>query len=228
ESAGRVAIVPTALAAASRRGGGASTATDPLVELEDVQEIVSEQRLSNLVVLCVDASGSMGAAERVASARQSVMRLLTDAYERRDRVAVVSFSGEGARVVLRPTGSVEVARQRLGAVPTGGRTPLGEGILGGLEVCSAPSARAFAPVLVIVSDGRATGAPAGVDPVRAALDAASRVRTAGIPALFVDVESDAVSLGLGEEVAEAMGARHVRLARPDGAELDLAVRSMLS
>jgi magnesium chelatase subunit D len=195
--------------------------------VSDLKEVVSERRMSHLIVLCVDASGSMGAEQRAAAARGAVLRLLTDAYQRRDRVAVVSFSGEGAQVVLRPTGAIEVARTRLGAVPTGGRTPLAEAILCALDLCLAPSTAGCSPVLVVVSDGRATAAPDGLDPVTAALAAADRVTRAGIPALVVDVESGATPLRLGETLAERMGARYLRLGAATAEGIDQAVRSVL-
>jgi magnesium chelatase subunit D len=186
--------------------------------VSDLQEVVAERRMSHLIVLCVDASGSMGAEQRASAARGAVLRLLTDAYQRRDRVAVVSFSGEGAQVVLRPTGAIEVARSRLTAVPTGGRTPLAEAILCALDVCLAPSTRGY---------GRATAAPDGLDPVEAALLAADRVAQAGIPALVVDVESGATLLQLGATLAERMGARYLRLGAATAEGIDHAVRSVL-
>jgi magnesium chelatase subunit D len=197
------------------------------VEVSDLQEVVAERRLSHLIVLCVDASGSMGAEQRAAAARGAVLRLLTDAYQRRDRVAVVSFSGSGAQLILRPTASIEVARTRLAAVPTGGRTPLAEAILCSLDVCLGPSTRGYSPVLVVVSDGRATAAPDGLDPVAAALMAAGRVARARVPALVVDVESGATPLRLGEALAETMGAHYVRLGTITGEGIDQAVRSVL-
>jgi magnesium chelatase subunit D len=169
----------------------------------------------------------MGAELRAVAARGAVLRLLTDAYQRRDRVAVVSFSGNGAQLVLRPTGSIEVARSRLAAVPTGGRTPLAEAVLCALEVCLGPSTRGYSPILVVVSDGRATAAPNGLDPVTAALSAADRVARAGVPALVVDVESGATPLRLAEALAERMGARYLRLATVTGEGIDRAVRSVL-
>jgi magnesium chelatase subunit D len=228
----RLALAPTVLAAAARRQSrppsvGAAGAAGPLVEASDLKEVVSERRISHLVVLCVDASGSMGAEHRAAAARGAVLRLLTDAYQRRDRVAVVSFSGEGAQVVLRPTGAIEVARTRLAAVPTGGRTPLAEAILCALDLCLAPGTRAHSPVLVLVSDGRATAAPDGLDPVAAALAAAERVARAGVPALVVDVESGAMPLRLGESLAERMAARYLRLGAVTAEGIDQAVRSVL-
>jgi magnesium chelatase subunit D len=229
----RVALVPTALESAARRQSHpAGSPQDeglagPLVDVSDLQEVVAERRLSHLIVLCVDASGSMGAEQRAVAARGAVLRLLTDAYQRRDRVAVVSFSGSGAQLILRPTASIEVARTRLAAVPTGGRTPLAEAILCSLEVCLGPSTRGYAPVLVVVSDGRATAAPDGLDPVAAALSAAGRVAKARVPALVVDVESGATPLRLGEALAETMGARYLRLATVTGEGIDQAVRSVL-
>ena len=225
----RIAVGATVLAAAERRVGADTERVTALVEERDLREVVAAERRSHLIVLCVDASGSMGAEDRVAAARSAVLRLLTDAYQRRDRVAVVSFSGVGAAVLLRPTGSVEVARERLEGVPTGGRTPLAEGILTALDVCTSPGSRGLSPVLVVVSDGRATEAPSGAggDPFGAALDAARRVAAAGVPALVVDVESGQMALGLGAELAIAMNARHIPIGRPDPEGIDRAVRSML-
>ncbi|MGO9560602.1 MAG: VWA domain-containing protein [Acidimicrobiales bacterium] len=225
----RIAVGATVLAAAERRGGTRPHAGADLVEERDLREVVAAERRSHLIVLCVDASGSMGADDRVAAARSAVLRLLTDAYQRRDRVAVVSFSGDGAVVLLRPTGSVEVARQRLEGVPTGGRTPLAEGIMTALDVCTSPGSKGLAPVLVVVSDGRATEAPSGAggDPFAAALEAGRRVAAAGVPALVVDVESGQMALGLGAELALSMNARHIPIGRPDPEGIDHAVRSML-
>ena len=87
-----------------------------------------EQRTGNLVVLSVDASGSMGADRPHGAAKGAVLGLLADAYQRRDRVALVTFGGAGAEVVLRPTASVEIARARLSDLPTGGSSPLADGL----------------------------------------------------------------------------------------------------
>ncbi|MGD0083420.1 MAG: VWA domain-containing protein [Acidimicrobiales bacterium] len=234
----RIAVIPTALAMAARHESAASgtqaegSATGALgagrvVETSDLHEVIAEQRLAHLIVLCVDASGSMGAEQRAAAARGAVLRLLTDAYQRRDRVAVVSFSGDGASVVLRPTGSIEVARARLADLHTGGRTPLAEAIVVALEVCLAPANGGYSPILAVVSDGRATSAPAGLDPVEAALDASDRVAKAGVASLVIDVETSATPLRLGATLARRMGARYVRLDAPTDEGIDQAVRSLL-
>ncbi|MGH9108611.1 MAG: VWA domain-containing protein, partial [Acidimicrobiales bacterium] len=196
------------------------------VHPDDVREPVRRQPMPTLVVVVVDASGSMGVRQRVDAARSAVLSLLVDAYQRRDRVALVTFGGDGARTLLRPTGSTEVARARLDAVGTGGRTPLAAGIAEGLAVATARRHAADRALLVLVSDGRATSAPAGADPVEAALEAAADVRAAGVDALVVDCEGGAgPRLGLAGALAEAMGARHVVPASVTGDSLAAAVRA---
>ena len=181
-----------------------------------VRSAIREARAGNLVVLAVDTSGSMGAKRRIEAATGAVVGLLVDAYQRRDRVAVVTFRGDDAEVVLRPTGSVEVAKQRLASVTSGGPTPLAAGIDAALQL--AMPARDEA-ILVVVTDGRATAAPDGADPVKASLAAADRVRRTGITAVVVDAEEGHTNLGLAAQLATAMGAAHVPIAAFTAAEL---------
>jgi len=203
---GSVAVGPTIRAAASRRADAAEGG--PLVTPTDIREAVREERAGNLVILAVDASGSMGAETRMEAAKGAVLGLLLDAYQRRDRVALVTFRGDRAEVALRPTGSVEVARARLTELPTGGRTPLAAGITTALGLAQHPADR---PLLVLVSDGRATAGPEGVDPLVAAKEAAAEVRRRGVPAVVVDAEDGHTRLGLAAELADAMGARYLTL-----------------
>jgi magnesium chelatase subunit D len=177
---------------------------------------VRQQKAGNLVVLALDASGSMGAEQRIEVAKGAVLGLLLDAYQRRDRVAVVCFRGETAEVVLRPTGAVEVARARLSSLPTGGRTPLAAGIDAAAQVATAAGpAATHRPLLVLVTDGRATAGPPGVDPIDAAMAAAERVRRRGIDAVVIDAEvggrGAGPRLGLAARLATALGARYLPL-----------------
>jgi len=208
--------------------GRAASATGPLaVRAEDLREAVREQRAGNLVVLAVDASGSMGADRRMEAAKGAVLGLLVDAYQRRDRVALVTFRGDDAEVVLRPTGSVEVARARLAELPTGGRTPLAAGIQAALAVARGAGG-GHRPLLVLLTDGRATAAPPGVDPLEAARTAAAAVRRSGVPAVVVDVEDGPTRLGLGAQLAAAMGARHLGVAELTAANVVSAVRAAVT
>jgi magnesium chelatase subunit D len=209
DSGGPVAIGATARATAVARAVEPETA--PVL-----RAAVREATAGNLVVLAIDTSGSMGASKRIEAATGACLGLLVDAYQRRDRVAVVTFRGDDAQVVLRPTGSVEVARQRLASVTTGGPTPLAAGIDTALQVASSAKDEAL---LVVVSDGRATAAADGADPVDAAMAAADRVKRLGIPAVVVDAEEGPTQLGLARTLATAMGARYVPIASFTTADL---------
>ncbi|MEJ7765625.1 MAG: VWA domain-containing protein, partial [Acidimicrobiales bacterium] len=229
-----VAVGPTALAAAARRAGKPPAQGEPLVRLEDLRAPVREQRTGALVVLVVDASGSMGG--RMAAAKGAVLSLLLDAYERRDQVALVAVGAGAAEIVLRPTGSVEVARARLERLPTGGRTDLAAGLRLGASLCTGPSG-GRAPLLVVITDGRATAGPKGQDPVAAAEAEATLIRKRGISSVVVDVEENLGSvmharppsplLGLAVSLAEVMGARHLSLPDLSAGAIDATVRGAL-
>jgi len=165
------------------------------------------------------------------AAKGAVLGLLRDAYQRRDLVSLVTFRDLSAEVVLKPTGSVEVARARLGEIPTGGRTPLAAGIEAALRVALDPGRLAsHRPLLVLVTDGRATSGPVGADPVDAALLAAASVRSRGVDSVVIDVETTGSDhpggsrLGLAGSVAAAMGARHLPVTELTPASLQYTVR----
>ena len=220
---GTVDAPGTLLAAAARRRPPGPVR----VEEQDLREPVRRQVPPWLVVMVVDASGSMRVRERLAAARGAVLALLVDAYQRRDRVALVTFRGETAETVLRPTGSTEVARARLQGMATGGRTPLAAGIRHGLALATGRRHAVDRPLLVVVSDGRATWAADGEDPLTAALAAAAGVKAAGVDALVVDCEGGRQRLGLAHALAEAMGAPRVAVGDLTGEKLAAAVRAAL-
>jgi magnesium chelatase subunit D len=219
-----IAVGATVRAATVRRAveGG------PALAREDLREAVREQRAGNLIVLAVDASGSMGAERRMEATKGAVLSVLLDAYQRRDRVALVTFRGTDAAVALRPTGSVEVAKARLTDLPTGGTTPLAAGIEAALALAEPHRAGPQQPLIVLVSDGRATAGPPGVDPVDAALAAAAAVRRKNIAAAVIDAESGPTRLGLARQVAEAMGARYLTLPELSAGALEGAVREAVA
>jgi magnesium chelatase subunit D len=224
EAQGGLALGATVRAVAARRQRDPGS---PAVAPEDLREAVREQRTGNLVVLAVDASGSMGAPRRMEAAKGAAVSLLLDAYQRRDRVALVTFRGEGAEVVLRPTGSVEVARARLASLPTGGRTPLAAGIEAALDVARQGGSPDRPPLLVLLSDGRATAGPPGTDPVEAAVAQASAVRRQGVSAVVVDAEDGPTRLGLARRLAEVMGARYLTVPELSSGAVVGAVRDLV-
>ncbi|MGE2730493.1 magnesium chelatase subunit D family protein [Mycolicibacterium vaccae] len=201
-----VHVFGTVLAAAARR-----TAAGPLRPApDDVRRAVREGREGNLVIFVVDASGSMAARDRMSAVTGATMSLLRDAYQRRDKVAVISFRQQDARVLLPPTNSVYIASRRLARFDTGGRTPLAQGLLAARDMVVRERARdrARRSLVVVLTDGRATGGP---DPLGRTRIAASRLVAEGAAAVVVDCETSYVRLGLADDLARQLGAPAVRL-----------------
>lgn len=209
EAAGKprdVALTATIRAAAPHQRARGNAGPGLIVRPEELRENVREGREGNLILFLVDASGSMAARKRMSAVKGAVLSLLGDAYQRRDKVGLVSFRGAGARILLPPTASVELAAPRLRELPTGGRTPLAAGLLMAAEVLLRERLRdgERRPLLVLLTDGRAT---AGPDP-RAA---AARLRSLEVASFVVDTEEGYARLGMAAEVAGALGARYLRL-----------------
>ncbi len=200
----------TVLAHVTRVARDGSVAHEHAFSPEDLRASVTAEPQSTLVILAVDTSGSIAGRRRLDAARSAVLSLLTDAYRRRDRVAMVAFRGESAEVVLRPTGSVEVARARLAQLPSGGRTPLAAGLK---EVTSlvreTQRSEGLRPVVVLVTDGRATAG--GDDPLAAASSAAAELATTGVACLVLDAETGPARLGLARSLAGTLSADYVLL-----------------
>ena len=177
-----------------------------VVRPDDLREAVREGREGNLVLFVVDASGSMAARSRMSAVKGAVLSLLTDAYQRRDKVALVSFRGATADLVLPPTTSVDAAVTRLQSLPTGGRTPLSAGLLRAAEVLRVESVRdrARRALVVVVTDGRHTSGP----PPELA---AAHLARSGAAHVVVDCESGPVRLGLAQELGRSLGGPALRL-----------------
>ncbi|MEZ0075745.1 putative cobaltochelatase [Planotetraspora sp. GP83] len=199
-------LTATLRAAAPHQRERGRTGPGLVVRPGDLREAVREGREGNLVLFAVDASGSMAARRRMEAVKGAVLSLLLDAYQRRDKVGLVTFRGSAAELVLPPTSSVEAGAARLRSLPTGGRTPLAEGLRRAAEVLRVerlrdPSRR---PLLVVVTDGRVTsGATADVDRAAALLR--------GVTSVVVDCESGPVRLGLAVRLAGRLGGEAVRL-----------------
>lgn len=193
------------------------------VRASDVRLAVREGREGNLVLFCVDASGSMGTKKRMTEVKTAIVSLLLDAYQRRDTVGLVTFAGAEATVALPPTGSVETAVRRLESLPTGGRTPLAEGLLKASDVLRIAAIRdpRRRPLLVLVTDGRAT---AGDKAFARAKQAAGWLGQQGIASVVVDCEPRrGVRLGLAGELAADLGAEYLDLGEVAAGNLVRAV-----
>ncbi len=222
--AGRVRSLhlPATLRAAAPRAGRTARQARPRMRIRpsDLRETVRVGREGNLVLFAVDASGSMAAGQRMRAVKGAVLSLLLDAYQRRDKVGLVTFRGAVAEIALPPTSSVEAGARRLAVLPTGGRTPLAAGLVMAARVLRAERLRDpdRRPLLVIVTDGRATSG-SGTDLARAVAG------LAGVAAIVVDCESGFVRLGLAARLAAQLGGSAVRLEELAAGSLTGVVRA---
>ncbi|TDQ55056.1 magnesium chelatase subunit D [Actinorugispora endophytica] len=224
---GPVHLAATIRSAAARAAAPARRSGRLAIVPDDLRRSVREGRESNLVLLCVDASGSMAARRRMTQVKTAVLSLLMDAYRRRDKVGLVTFRNREAVLALPPTGSVDVAAARLRELPAGGRTPLAEGLLEASEVLRRerlrdPDRRAL---LVVVTDGRATAGPDALARSLRAADhvAAEHVARDGLSVLVVDSETGRFRMGLAAVLAGRLGAEYTHVGEVSAESITSAV-----
>ncbi|MET4662039.1 MULTISPECIES: putative cobaltochelatase [Streptomyces] len=203
-------LAATVRAAAPHQRARGRSGPGLVVRRDDLRQATREGREGNLVLFVVDASGSMAARRRMGAVKGAVLSLLLDAYQRRDKVGLVTFRGSAADVALPPTSSVDAAAARLESLPTGGRTPLAAGLLRAHEVLRVERLRdpARRALVVVVTDGRATGGP---EPVALASRAARLFAAEQVASVVVDCESGPVRLGLAGRLADELGGTAVTL-----------------
>lgn len=206
-----IAIDATLRAAAPHQKGRRSNGCAVVIRHEDIRWKEREKRTGNIFLFLVDASGSMGARERMKAVKGVVFKMLADAYQKRDRVGMIAFRRDRAEVLLPITRSIEFAQKKLAALPTGGKTPLAQGLIKAEDMLD----RLYKqdplqdPVLILITDGRATNSlNKNTDPVRDALSEAERIGHRHMLAAVIDTESSFIKLGLAKELAQKMGASY--------------------
>jgi len=182
---------------------------------QDIRERIKEKRVGNFLLFLVDASGSMGARGRMIASKGAILSLLLDAYQKRDRVALVSFRKREAFVNLPPTSSVELAAKLLKDMPIGGRTPLSAGLAKSYELLrnhlvKEPSSR---PITIIVTDAKANAAFGDANPLQESLKVASAMAQEDrVKFVVVDTEEQGVvRFGLAVKLAGIMGAEYFKI-----------------
>jgi magnesium chelatase subunit D len=225
-SPGRDAGASTGPAAPRARPVGHGAVDGPRVHVrpEDFHVRRHQQRSATTTVFAVDASGSQ-ALHRLAEAKGAVELLLADCYVRRDSVALVSFRGAGAEVLLPPTRSLVRAKRGLAGLPGGGGTPLASGLDAAFGVADAVRRRGDTPMLVLLTDGRANiardGSPGRPQAEADARLAARQWRAAGLRSLLIDTSP--TSGPLARQLALEMGATYLALPHADARAVSGAV-----
>ena len=211
-----VALDATLRAAAPfqlRRKNGSNLAV--VIKGEDIRTKIREKRIGNFLLFIVDASGSMGARGRMKASKGAIMSLLLDAYQKRDRVAMVSFRKDEATVNLPVTSSIELAANMLKEMPVGGRTPLSAGLAKSYGILRnyllrEPTAR---PIAIVITDGKSNMSMGEGKPVDEALLFAERLAMDDrIRFIVVDTESQGmIKFGLAQKLANAMDATYFKI-----------------
>lgn len=187
-----------------------------LVEVDDVREKIRERRIGNFLLFVVDGSGSMGAQRRMVETKAAIMSLLLDAYQKRDKVAMVIFRGRKAEVALPPTNSVERAARLLADLPIGGRTPLSAGLAEAANVLRQVLRKEpnILPLVIVMTDGRANAALGEGIPRDEALRIAQALRERFGTTQFAVVDTEApgvVRLDLARQLAGVLGASYFKV-----------------
>jgi magnesium chelatase subunit D len=213
-----LALDATIRAAAPYQKARSEAATQDLavhIKDSDIREKIRERRVGNFLLFVVDGSGSMGAQRRMVETKAAIMSLLLDAYQKRDKVAMVVFRGREAEVVLPPTNSVDRAAKLLADLPVGGRTPLTNGLGEAANLLRQVLRKesSIIPLVVIMTDGRANAGLGTAPPHEEALQAAAGLRERFPSAQFIVVDTESqgvVRLELARKLAAALGAAYFK------------------
>ncbi|MBQ9320333.1 MAG: VWA domain-containing protein [Acidaminococcaceae bacterium] len=185
-----------------------------VIKEEDLRTKVREKRTGNIFLFAVDASGSMGARERMKTVKGVILKILLEAYQKRDRVGMIAFRKNQAEVLLPVTKSVDFAQKKLAAMPTGGKTPLAKGLSKAEDVLDMLYRQDSLqdPVLILITDGHATlPLDNGTNPVEDAMMEAGRIAKRKIPIAVIDTENGFIKLGLAKKLARKMEASYFKI-----------------
>lgn len=195
----------------------------------DLRKKLRVRRAANLILFVVDASWSMAVAERMLATKGAIMSLLTDAYQRRDRVGLVVFQKSTATLVLPPTSSVDLAQRALRDIPVGGKTPLSAGLTLSFHVTMREKRLhpEVMPLMIILTDGAGNVSMSNLPPQVEAHRIANQIRDEHIRSVVINMEHVAFDQGLARKLAEQMDARCLSLRELHAEALYEAVKKEL-
>jgi len=195
----------------------------------DLRHKVREKRIGHHILFAVDASGSMGANQRMVETKAAILSLLLDAYQKREQVGLLVFRGETAQLVLPFTNSIEQARKYLEELPTGGKTPLPHALQLAYELLHTEKARhprdAF--LLVLISDGKANVSMGHNAAITEAKELAGKLRELNITSLVLDTDTGLLNLGCLSELSDILKGRYYRLEELQASEVVARIEDLL-
>lgn len=177
------------------------------IKPSDLQRKIRVRKAANLVLFVVDASWSMAVAERMSATKGAILSLLTDAYQRRDRVGLIVFQKDRALTILPPTNSVVLAQRALADIPVGGKTPLSAGLTLAYEIFKKEKTLHpdVLPLLILLTDGAGNVSMGDLPPQEEAHRVATQIKRANIRSVVINMEHAAFDQGLARQLAEQLG-----------------------
>lgn len=207
-----LALVPTIRAAAIHK---IKEVNDLAINIkkEDIRVKVREKRIGTSILFVVDSSGSMGVNRRMEAVKGAIMSLLKDAYEKRDKVGMLSFRKDRAEELLPITRSIDLAKKKLENLTVGGKTPLSAGILKAYILIKneMKKDKDILPLIIFLTDGKANFSSYGKNPVKESLEMAVKIRNEKIHSIIIDTEEDFIKLEMAKTLSEKMGADYYKL-----------------
>ncbi len=196
----------------------------------DFQRKIRVKKAANLVLFVVDASWSMAVAERMAATKGAILSLLTDAYQRRDRVGLVVFQKDRSTLVLPPTNSIQLAKQALADIPVGGKTPLSAGLFLAHEVIQKERLAHpdVMPLIILLTDGAGNVSMSSLPPQEEAHRIAEQNADDEIRSIVINMEHAAFDQGLAQTLADHLNCPCYTLGELRAETLYQAVRQEMS
>ncbi len=178
------------------------------IRKSDLQRKVRVKRAANLVLFLVDASWSMAVAERMSATKGAILSLLTDAYQRRDRVGLVVFQKDRATLILNPTNSIMLAQRALADIPVGGKTPLAAGLMMAYEVLAQEHLAHpdVEPLLIVLTDGAGNVSMGSLPPQEEAYQLAEQIAGREFRTVVINMEHASFDQGLAQTLADHLKA----------------------
>ncbi len=202
-----IAVLPTIKFSALKTGG------DFHVRKDCIKENLRVREQSSTILFLVDSSGSMGVERQMVHVKTLIYSLLIDAYQKRDRVGMITFRATEAKLLLPFTNSVHIAKKKLENLETGGKTPLAHGFKLSFEVLrQEKNKNPFSHyILIIVSDGRGNVPFNGKNCLDQAELYGVYIKKLGIKTLILDTEVDHLAFGYSWELARLMEGKYMKL-----------------